>query len=247
MKARAQGIETVFLSNAPRSRHHVRGLLIEMGVPDELTNHIVTSGGLARDHVRTDFAGARLYHLGPETDSNTVEDLNIQKVDHPDDAEVIFATGLDFNDVKRHQKWLEGAAANKTPFLCANPDRIVHVGDKLYNCAGAVADVYAELGGDVVWFGKPTTEALKACLRECGMDENTSGRSILMVGDSLQTDIAGANAAGFKSLFIAGGIHRTQWPDTQRRTSGGILSKADFHEIFGAGKPVPEALALALL
>lgn len=247
IRVRAKGVETVFLSNAPRPRYHVRRHLIEMGVPEELTNHIVTSGGLARDHVRTGYNGARLYHLGPAEDHNTIEGLDVQEVDNPNDAEVILATGLDFADIDRHRPWLEEACNNKVPLLCANPDRVVHVGEKLYICAGAVADVYAEMGGDVVWFGKPTTSALIACLRECGMDETTPGRSILMVGDSLQTDIAGANAAGFKSLFIAGGIHRAEWPVTQLRTVNGHLSKQDFYEIFGAGKPVPEALAQALV
>ena len=41
------------------------------------------------------------------------------------------------------------------PMLCANPDIIVHWGDKLLYCAGALAKMYEEMGGTALYFGKP--------------------------------------------------------------------------------------------
>lgn len=244
---RQAGVASVFLSNAPRPRYHVRDQLLAMGMPGNLTDYIVTSGGLARDAVRDRYRGARLYHLGPEGDRNTIEGLPVTEVNHPDEAEVILASGLDFRDMDRHREWLKNAGSRKVPLLCANPDRVVHVGDTLFTCAGAIADLYEDMGGPVEWFGKPTPEALHACLLERGMDANTRGDRILMIGDSLQTDIAGAIAAGFSSLFIAGGIHREEWPDVQSRLQKRQLSQDNFHSIFGGGKPVPSSICQHLV
>jgi len=236
---RASGVASVFLSNAPRPRYHVRDMLIGMGVPDNLTELIVTSGGLARDAVRSDYQDAKLYHLGPDSDHNTVEGLPVELVGHPNEADVILATDLDYGNIEKHRALLSGARDRGVPLLCANPDRVVHVGEELYACAGAVADLYDEMGGIVRWFGKPMPEALHSCVGEAGIIGVRADR-VVMIGDSLQTDIAGAQAAGFCSLLIAGGIHRDDWNATLAAFKGGALARSDFHTIYGAGKPAPD-------
>jgi len=247
LSARSSGVETVFLSNAPRPRTHVRQHLIDMGVPETLTNYVVTSGGLARDEVRAIFSGRKLYHMGPVTDHNTIDGLPVEFVDHPDDADVILATDLDFTRVEDHRPWLAKAASKKVPFLCANPDRVVHVGDKLYLCAGSVADLYARMGGEVHWFGKPTPYALRSCLSECKLPWDTDPSRILMIGDSLQTDMAGAKAAGYQGLFIAGGIHREDYPKVIAASENNHLSDEKFGQIFGSDKPMPNAIMKQLV
>ncbi|PCI62584.1 MAG: TIGR01459 family HAD-type hydrolase [Kordiimonadales bacterium] len=242
-QARASGVQTIFLSNAPRPRGHVRAHLIEMGVPQDIADNVVTSGGLARDHVRSEFEGCKLYHLGPETDFNTIEGLPVTVVQNPDDADVILATDLDFPRVESHRPWLAGAVSRGVPFLCANPDRVVHVGNKLFLCAGSVADLYAAMGGEVRWFGKPTVEAFHACVAEVSLPLETVGERILMIGDSLQTDIAGANAAEYRSLFIASGIHRDKIPGLEKAVVNGGVLQQEFRKIFGAGKPFPYAVS----
>lgn len=238
MQLRNSDVATVFLSNAPRPRYHVRSQLQSMGIPPQLTEQLVTSGGLARDAVRADFQEAKLYHLGPGDDHNTVEGLPVDLVDHPDQADVILATDLDFHDIEKHRPLLSNARDRGVPLLCANPDRVVHVGEKLYACAGAVADLYTDMGGVVRWFGKPTPEALISCVGEAGLHE-VDGDRVLMIGDSLQTDIAGADAAGFRSLFIAGGIHRDEWTSTLGALNDNQLSAQAFSQIYGNGKPMP--------
>ncbi len=120
------------------------------------------------------------------------------------------------------------------------------MGEKLYACAGAVADLYQDMGGSVQWFGKPMPEALLSCLRETGL-QDVAGDRVLMVGDSLQTDIAGADAAGFRSLFIAGGIHRDDWPSTLDALENDQLPGPAFEQIYGEGKPQPNWLMHRLI
>lgn len=242
LAARDAGIRSVFLSNAPRPRYHVRDQLLAMGMPHELTDYVVTSGGLARDAVRAEFDGAALYHLGPAEDENTLAGLPVDRVSNPADADVILATGLNYRDVEQHRGMLRAPRDRRIPFLCANPDRVVHVGDKLYLCAGVVADLYETMGGLVTWFGKPMPTALHACVAEVGLSPDVPGEHVVMIGDSLQTDIAGACAAGFSSLFVTGGIHRAEWPLVRAAMRGDRLLASQFAEIFGATKPVPEKM-----
>ena len=237
---RDAGVHTVFLSNAPRPRHHVRHHLHSMGLKSDLTDLVVTSGGLARDFVRSHAPGKALFHLGPDTDHNTIEGLPVSLVQNPDDADIILATDLDHHDIGAHKSLLENAARRRVPFLCANPDRVVHVGNRLVPCAGAVADLYGEMGGPVHWFGKPTPEALWACLTEAGLSrDEIPGTRILMIGDSLQTDIAGAQAAGFKGCLVASGIHRE---DLLPHTKAPSLDRAWFQREIAREKPLPDAI-----
>ena len=244
LQARQAGITTVFLSNAPRPRDYVRDFLRSIGVSRDLLDFVVTSGGLARDAVREQYQGARLYHLGPKSDGNTVEGLDVQLVEVPEKADVILATGLMFERVEDHRNLLQNAARKKIPFLCANPDRVVHVGDKLLLCAGTIADIYAELGGPVIWHGKPTAESLLACLPAASLDaKELPLERIAMIGDSLQTDIAGAKAAGVRSILVGGGIHRDHMLGVQTYIDDLKAIPEDiFANVFGHGKPVPDVL-----
>ena len=96
----------------------------------------------------------------------------------------------------------------------ANPDFTVTLpdGSRGY-MPGCIARLYEQLldehdgsnRGSVTYFGKPHAPAFEAALRLLG--DNVEPSRVLHVGDSLQHDVAGANAAGIHSLFVAGGIH----------------------------------------
>ena len=47
------------------------------------------------------------------------------------------------------------ARERKLTLICANPDIVVERGDRLIYCAGAIAELYRELGGEVIFYGKP--------------------------------------------------------------------------------------------
>lgn len=242
IEARRAGVQTVFLSNAPRPRAYVREHLAAMGMAAELLDNVVTSGGLARDYVRAHFSGGALYHMGPRSDGGTVAGLPVTVTAKLEDADAILATDLDRGSLDDHRTLLAAAAERQVPFLCANPDRVVHVGSQLYACAGAVADIYADMGGPVVWFGKPVVSAFMACRREIGLADCAPAdvpEKILMIGDSMQTDIAGAVAAGLDSVLITGGIHRGH-------LAGHFASRQPGREPKAAGEMTREAFLEAV-
>ena len=105
---------------------------------------------------------------------------------------------------------LEEAASRNLPMVCANPDLVVTLqGGIVANMPGQIAQRYEELGGTVTQFGKPDPKHFISCLHNLGIStENTEHISgVAHVGDSLEHDILGANAAGIDSIFVIGGIH----------------------------------------
>jgi HAD superfamily hydrolase (TIGR01459 family) len=103
---------------------------------------------------------------------------------------------------------LETFKARSLPFLCANPDIVVQRGDRLIYCAGAIARLYESFGGDVVYYGKPYPAVFEKAL-QMARGLGTANRP-LVIGDGIETDIAGANRMGLDALFIAGGIHAAE-------------------------------------
>jgi len=202
------GGRVFLLSNAPRRAHVIAAILDGMGIDGALYDGLVTSGEATHVALRDRYLqqwGRRCYHLGDlERDANVYADLAINIVPAVADADFILATGIeDARDkAEKYHPVLEEGAARGLPMLCANPDRIVHVGDDLVLCPGTFADIYTALGGSVTYFGKPYRSVYSLCLEAIGPGE------VLAIGDGMQTDIAGATGAGLDSVLITSGIHR---------------------------------------
>jgi ribonucleotide monophosphatase NagD (HAD superfamily) len=86
---------------------------------------------------------------------------------------------------------------------------VVERGDRLVYCAGAIADLYQALGGEVLYAGKPHRP-----IYDCALGAAQALRSapimrerVLAIGDSVRTDLTGAAAFGVDFLFVTAGIH----------------------------------------
>ena len=207
--ARTRG-PVVLLSNAPRPASAVVPQLDAMHVPREAWQGFVTSGDATRALLRERSPGPA-WVIGPERDAPLFEGIELGRAG-PQDAAFIACTGL-FDDESEtpedYRAELAIAAARKIEMIVANPDRVVQRGDDLIPCAGALADVYAELGGPVIMAGKPYAPVYDLALAEAW---RLAGRPIarervLCVGDGLPTDIKGANDQNLDALFVLGGIH----------------------------------------
>jgi HAD superfamily hydrolase (TIGR01459 family) len=200
----------VLLSNAPRLADGVEGLFDRVGLPRDFYDGIMTSGLAARDDLLRRTAHGRplkLFYLGPPRDNPLFEGLNIA-LTNPEEAEVVLCTGFYDDDTETpddYRAMLETFQARALPFLCANPDIVVQRGDKLIFCAGAIARLYESLGGAVVYYGKPYPAVFEKAL-QMARSVGAANRP-LVIGDGIETDIAGANRMGLDALFIAGGIH----------------------------------------
>lgn len=209
---RRAGKRSVILSNAPRRAAVIARRNAELGIPEDLPDHLLSSGEDAWQHLKTrpdawyQALGRRCYHLGPERDYGMREGLDLEFVDSLADADFILNTGIlhDHDQVETYRVFLDEGLARKLPMICANPDLIVMRGDAMEICAGALALDYEQKGGDVRWHGKPHPEVYRSCF---ALLEGIAPSRIAAIGDSLRTDVAGAEASGIDSIFIAGGIH----------------------------------------
>jgi HAD superfamily hydrolase (TIGR01459 family) len=213
---KARGKRICLLSNAPRRIASVVQRIEPMGLTGDLYDHLLSSGeatwrALAK---RADpwhaALGQRCWHMGPAKDNDVHEGTGLTLVGGPADADFVLATGIHHpsETVAEHEAALAAARARGLPMICANPDLVVMVGDAMQICAGSFARRYEELGGQVFYHGKPHAPVYGVCFELLGIADR---RRILAVGDSLRTDIAGANAAGIDSLLITGGIHAEEF------------------------------------
>ncbi len=210
---RAGGGHVVLITNAPRQSSEVLPYLAELGVPDEAFDLTVTSGDVTRKLVEAR-PEAPLYHLGPARDYPMLEGLKNPMVGL-EEAEICLLTGAvdDENETAEdYDDQLQAMLANTVTLICANPDLVVRRGARLVICAGAIAQRYEEMGGEVVIAGKPKAPIYEAA---CAEMERLAGRQmakdeLLAVGDGLPTDVRGGVENGFDVYFLTAGIHEKE-------------------------------------
>jgi len=200
----------VLITNSPRPRDEVAAQLDALSVPRSAWTEIATSGDATRA-LLAERAPGPVWKLGPDRDEPLYAGLGLAAADL-DQAAFICCTGPfdDENDEPEdYRARFQGAVARGLPFVCANPDIVVQRGDKLIYCAGALAQLYESLGGEVLTAGKPFPAIyhLATALAETALGRPLDMGRVLCVGDGLPTDIRGANAQGLDVLFVAAGIH----------------------------------------
>jgi HAD superfamily hydrolase (TIGR01459 family) len=207
---RRDGGTVVLITNAPRPGDFVKAFIDNIKVPHEAYDGIVSSGDVTRALVAAR-AGQRVFHLGPERDLPIFEGLDVN-VTPIKQADFVVCSGL-FDDTREtpqdYAKMIEEMRARGLTMVCANPDIVVERGNHLVYCAGAIADLYAHAGGDVIYAGKPYRPIYEEALTRVqalrgGPVEHAR---VLAIGDSVRTDIKGAAAFGIDSLFVTAGIH----------------------------------------
>lgn len=207
---RNAGGYVVLLTNAPRPGPAVVHQITRLGVPQTAYDAVLSSGDVTRGLV-TEWRDKRIHHLGPARDRGIFEGIDI-KFATSIEADIVVVTGLLDDETETPEDYtttLKSLQRRNIAMLCANPDLKAERGDKIVFCAGALAEAYEKFGGDVVYAGKPHLPIYELAL---SMIDNARGQQtpkdrILAIGDGLKTDMAGAAAAGLRSVFIASGLH----------------------------------------
>jgi HAD superfamily hydrolase (TIGR01459 family) len=207
---RAGGGTVILITNAPRPGEVVMRMLDRLGVARAAYDGIVSSGDLTRAVV-AERPGKTVFHLGPERDRSIFAGLDVAFADLAA-ADYMVCSGLFDDETETPESYREllGAAARRNLFMvCANPDVVVERGEKLVYCAGALADLYATLGGEVLYAGKPHAPIYDAALARAGEVRGAlpARARVLAIGDSVRTDLKGAAGFGIDCLFVTAGIH----------------------------------------
>jgi HAD superfamily hydrolase (TIGR01459 family) len=207
---RQKGGTVILITNAPRPADSVQRQLRKLGVSDDTYDAIVSSGDLTR-HFVADHPGRKMFWLGPERDNSIYRGLD--PVLAPlGEADYIVCTGL-FDDetetAEDYRAMMTQARQRQLPLICANPDIVVERGDRLIYCAGAIAELYRELGGEVVFYGKPHRPIYERAMQLAAEHHGSAMplNRVLAIGDSVRTDLTGAHGFGIDCLFVTRGIH----------------------------------------
>lgn len=211
---RADG-HVVMITNSPRRSIGVKAQLDEMGVRPDAFDDIVSSGDVTRALIEE--SSGPVFHLGPDRDLPLYEGLDAVRVPLGEAATIV-CTGL-FDDESEtpedYRVLLSDAAERDLPLICANPDIVVERGSRLIWCAGALARLYRELGGETRLAGKPHEPIYRVARQRIadlagGMIDDAA---LLAIGDGMPTDVAGAMNAGLDLLYISAGIHAADYGD----------------------------------
>ncbi len=212
---RAKGGKVVLVTNSPKARDLVEVQLDQIGVARDSWDTIATSGDSARAAMFRGVVGEKVWFIGKEHDRKIFDPIQI--IENPvrvkpvplDDAEGIVCAGpfdpMADLDVMRPEFLL--AKQKGLKLLCANPDIVVDRGDHREWCAGALARLYTDMGGESLYFGKPHPPIYDLARRRLtALGKVVDNSSILAIGDGILTDIAGAMGEDIDSLFISGGL-----------------------------------------
>ena len=236
---RARGGTVILITNAPRPGIAVQRILDRLGVPHDAYDAITSSGDVTRGIVERRLSD-NVFHLGPERDHSIFTGLDV-KFTPFESADYVVCSGLFDDTIETADSYRDMLAAMRARSLfmvCANPDIVVERGDTLVYCAGALADAYAALGGEVLYCGKPHAPIYQAAMATALAAHGGATvpfERVLAIGDSVRTDLKGAAAFGLDSLFVTSGIHAEEYggrdtPDLEALnaifTAGGVMPKA---------------------
>ena len=245
---RQNGGSVVLISNAPRPGAQVIRLLDHLHVPRSAYDGIMTSGDVTRAMVAKR-AGQHVFLIGPERDHTIFTGLDAP-FSSAEDAAYVVCTGLFDDEVETPEDYtdlLKQLRARNLFMVCANPDIVVERGDRLVYCAGALADAYAELGGEVYYAGKPHRPLYDLALGETkraraarALEPDVPLGRVLAIGDSVRTDLKGAHDLGIDCLFVTAGIHAEELGHRDDPDLGAL------GEIFAAAGHAPKAVTRRL-
>ena len=183
--------------------------LVKLGIPHEHVHALLSSGELAYGEVK----GKKIFAIGKDGEDYGFEGVNF--VSSMDSAEIVVVLGTNApqTSLDDYRALLKGCSL---PMLCCNPDKLMITPQGLVPAPGAIADVYAEMGGQVRWIGKPYPEIYQAALKLLG-----NPRRVLCVGDSAEHDVQGGKSAGLSTLLVLSGV-------SEGLDASGIQVKPDF-------------------
>ncbi len=216
---RAAGGIVVLVTNSPRPWDSVAQQLSDMGM-EVCWDAIATSGDSARAAMYRGTVGSKVWFMGETPrDDDFFKPLNI--IDNPvdiqkvplDQADGIVCCGpFDTQaDPGENRPEFLYAKTKGLKLLCANPDIIVDRGDAREWCAGALAALYTEMGGESLYFGKPHPPIYDLARRRyAALAGSLPDPRIIAIGDGIRTDILGAQQEDIDSLFITGGLAVTE-------------------------------------
>lgn len=205
----------VLTNDASRGPHELAEKFHQLGVPEIDEHKIISSGMLAKEYLRYKVKRGTVAYLGTEASAHYIERPNLHTLPikdlDPDDVEHINALvflddeGFDWSrDLNRTVNLLR---KRNIPAIIANTDRTYPIGhtDVAIAVGGLANLIEHVLGKTFIRFGKPDAQMFHFAYQHVSNGRSVSKERILMVGDTLSTDIIGGNKFGIDTALVLTG------------------------------------------
>lgn len=207
----------IIISNSSENAHYTaNNTLKKLKINQKIFKKIVTSGEIFESeikNIKNKFNKKRLkcFCISELDKKKLLKKNNIFISKKTYDIDFILASSIKpESDLKKFKKKLDIFLKKKVQMICTNPDKKVYNGkkNKLVDQVGVLASYYKNKGGKVIYYGKPHLKIYKECL---SLSKNISKKKVLMVGDSMENDILGAQNFKIDSLFILNGNNKNRF------------------------------------
>lgn len=229
---RNEGLALRVLTNdASRSQRQQAEVFEELGLKGLKEDEIITSGMLARQFLELKITSGKIAYLGTENsaayilqsglDHIPVADIDLDDIDDISAFVFLDDEGFDWNyDINKTVNFLR---RKNLPVIVANSDRYYPVSshDVAIATGGIARLVESILKQKFIRFGKPDSQMFMYAFDELNKTGgNYTKGDILMVGDTLSTDILGGNKFGLKTMLVLSGNTRPDNVDMKINSSG---------------------------
>lgn len=203
------GKTIVLLSNSGKRAAPNEARLSRLGFDRASYRSVMSSGEAAFDEIKSRIGqsiapGTAVWVHARDDDMSSIDGLDLTAAEKAESAELLVIAGsrADEFDRAQYRDWLTPAARRDVPAFCTNPDMKMLTPQGQRFGAGAIAQMYEELGGRVDWVGKPYPLIYRMAHAALGKPAR-----VLCIGDSPAHDIAGGQAAGFATALVRTGLH----------------------------------------
>ena len=212
------GVRLAVLSNSGKRAASNAARITSMGFPDDLFDVVMTSGEALWLDINAGKVAGRRFVAIERTHGDAAQwadGLDVKFTADIADADGVCLMGLpDGSELSEWSHLLEHALARGLTVVCSNPDlNSPRAGGKTVVSPGALAEAYEERGGTVVYYGKPHVPIFSTLSDALGTE------NLVMVGDSLDHDIAGAHSAGWDSVLVEGGLYAADFARGDREAT----------------------------
>ena len=220
----------IVTNDASRSPEQLANGFVNMGLKNIKTNHIVSSGMLTKEYLDLKVNNGIVAYLGTENSANYLESkslltLPVSKIDHTNIEKVnalVFLDDEGFNWFEDLNKTVNILRKRTIPIIVANTDYAypLSVNDVSISIGGLASMVEGIVGKEFIRFGKPDSQMFMFAYDLIRENRIINKKQIVMVGDTLHTDILGGNKFGLDTVLVLSGNTLALDAETLIKTSG---------------------------
>ncbi|MEZ4776498.1 MAG: HAD-IIA family hydrolase [Bacteroidia bacterium] len=205
----------ILTNDASRSPLALASVYQERGIAEINEHKIISSGMIAREYLRLKVKSGVIAYLGTPQSAHYVEAIGLKAISIRDleleDADKISALvllddeGYDWNhDIN---KAINLVRIKNMPVIVANTDAAYPVSKyDLAVAVGSIANMMEHIvGKKFIRFGKPDAQMFNFAFEHIQKERPIQKNEILMVGDTLHTDIMGGNKFGMDTALVLSG------------------------------------------